>query len=75
VPRVYPWVSTLGDGIDYKDVVEMRIENLQRRASTAEERLSKVSPTKANLADQLADTKNKLFEANRKLEAIGRQLK
>lgn len=62
----------LGGKADYDYVVTQRIRDLESRAYAAEERLRQVSPSRAELADELAEAKNELEEKDRLLANIRR---
>ena len=57
----------LGGNADYDYVVTERIKDLSSRLYKAEDRLERVSPSKAKLADELASAKKKLFEKDQLL--------
>ncbi|MEK9184750.1 MAG: hypothetical protein AAB866_01115 [Patescibacteria group bacterium] len=54
-----------GGAADYDNVVTERIRSLESKLHRAEERLKRVSPSKAKLADELATTKAELAEKNK----------
>lgn len=60
----------LGGNADYENVVNERIRNLESRVYRAETRLKRVRPSKKNLADELATTKQALYEKNATLAKI-----
>ncbi len=60
----------LGGKLDYDFIVTKRIEDLSSRLYKAENRLKKVSPSKAILADELASVKEKLLKQDQILAEI-----
>ncbi len=64
----------LGGNVDYDHVVTERIDDLSSRLYKAEERLRRVSPSKANLVDELTATKAELAEKNELLGKLCRLL-
>ena len=62
----------LGGNADYDHVVTDRIQNLIARLYRTEDRLKRVSPTKAKLADELAFVKTELGEKDRLLSELRR---
>ena len=62
----------LGGTADYDHVVTERIQNLSSRLYEAEDRLQRVSPSKAILADKLASLEIRLAEKNRLLAELRR---
>ena len=60
---------------DYTDVVEQRIEKMERRAYQAERDLQKVAPSKIALANELQRTKEQLQVKTHQLNEIERLLR
>ena len=64
--------NLLGGNADYDHVVTERIQNLSSRLYRAEDRLKRVSPSKAKLADELAATKTEIAKKNQLLAELRR---
>ncbi|OGZ62686.1 MAG: hypothetical protein A2998_00500 [Candidatus Staskawiczbacteria bacterium RIFCSPLOWO2_01_FULL_37_25b] len=62
--------NLLGGNEDYNGVVNQRIEELTSRMQRAEERLKRVSPTKKQMAEEIASLKKQLYQKDRILTAI-----
>ena len=62
----------LGGNADYDYVVTERIQNLESRLYSAEERLKAVEPSKAKLADELESARAELSEKDRILAELRR---
>ncbi|OGI29470.1 MAG: hypothetical protein A2288_01810 [Candidatus Moranbacteria bacterium RIFOXYA12_FULL_44_15] len=56
--------------IDYKDVVEQRIQDLETRLHQAEDRLRQVEPEKIKLAEELASVQGKLIIVTNRFQQV-----
>jgi len=62
--------NLLGGDEDCRYVVEQRIQELTGRMQKAEEHLKRVSPTKKQMAEEIASLKKQLYRKGRILAAV-----